>query len=120
MLEAFALLLAFQLLGEALAHLSGWPLPGPVIGMALLFIAWPWLQRWQQRLEALADTLLTNFGLLFVPAGVGVMVHASLLAQWWGPLLLAVLVGTVGTMALAAWLMQTLSRAQARGRERKP
>jgi holin-like protein len=115
MLEAFALLLAFQLLGEALAYLSPWALPGPVIGMALLFIAWPWLERWQQRLDGVADTLLTHFGLLFVPAGVGVMVHATLLAQWWGPLLLAVLAGTVGTLALAAWLMQALSRAQRRG-----
>lgn len=109
MLEAFALLLGFQLLGEALAHLSHLPVPGPVLGMALLFLAWPALGRWQQRLEALADTLLLNFGLLFVPAGVGVMVHAHLLAQWWGPLLLAVLAGTVGTLAVGAWMMQKLA-----------
>ncbi len=110
MLEAFALLLAFQLLGEALAHLTGLPLPGPVVGMALLFLAWPRLVRWQQRLDALATQLLANFGLLCVPAGVGVMVHAHLLAQWWGPLLLAVFAGTVGTLVLGAWLMQRLSR----------
>ena len=110
MLEALALLLAFQLLGEALAHLTGLPLPGPVVGMALLFIAWPALLRWQSRLEGLATQLLSHFGLLFVPAGVGVMVHAHLLAQWWGPLLLAVLVGTVGTLVVGAWLMQRLSK----------
>lgn len=39
MLEALALLLAFQLLGEALAHLRRSPLPGPVIRMALLLRA---------------------------------------------------------------------------------
>lgn len=110
MLEALALLLAFQLLGEALAHLLRLPLPGPVIGMALLFFAWPRLLRWQPRLEALAAQLLTNFGLLFVPAGVGVMVHAHLLAQWWPALLLAVLAGTLGTLAVGAWLMQRLTR----------
>ncbi|MBN8505760.1 MAG: CidA/LrgA family protein [Burkholderiales bacterium] len=110
MLEALALLLAFQLLGEALTHLGGLPLPGPVVGMALLFIAWPSLARWQRRLEDLATQLLSHFGLLFVPAGVGVMVHAHLLAQWWGPLLLAVLAGTVGTLVVGAWLMHRLSK----------
>ena len=45
MLEALATLLAFQLLGEAVTHLVGWPVPGPVVGMALLFLAWPMLPR---------------------------------------------------------------------------
>lgn len=110
MLEALALLLGFQLAGEALAHLLSLPLPGPVIGMALLFLAWPWLGRWQARLEQLSTQLLANFGLLFVPAGVGVMVHAHLLSMWWPALLAAVAAGTLGTLALGAWLMQRLSR----------
>ena len=81
MLEALATLLAFQLLGEAVTHLVGWPVPGPVVGMALLFLAWPALSRLQTRLGGVADALLANFGLLFVPAGVGVMLHAALLAE---------------------------------------
>jgi holin-like protein len=44
MLESLLTLLAFQLLGEAIAHGAQLPLPGPVIGMALLFLAWPLLQ----------------------------------------------------------------------------
>lgn len=110
MLEALATLLVFQLLGEALAHVSGWPIPGPVIGMAALFLAWPLLKVLQQRLANVADPLLANFGLLFVPAGVGVMLHAGLLARWWLPLLLGVLVSTVVTLALCAWMFQALRR----------
>lgn len=114
MLESLLTLLAFQLLGEAIAHGAQLPLPGPVIGMALLFLAWPLLERLQQRLEHSADALLGNFGLLFVPAGVGVMVHAHLLAQWWGPLLLAVLLSTAGTMAVGALLFQWLAKWKAK------
>ena len=110
MLEALATLLAFQLLGEAVTHLVGWPVPGPVVGMALLFLAWPMLPRLHARVAAVAESLLANFGLLFVPAGVGVMLHASLLADWWAPLLLAVVASTAATMALAAGLFVALRR----------
>ena len=110
MLEALATLLAFQLLGEAVTHLVGWPVPGPVVGMALLFLAWPALSRLQTRLGGVADALLANFGLLFVPAGVGVMLHAALLADWWAPLLVAVIASTAATMALAAGLFVWLRR----------
>ena len=110
MLEALAALLAFQLLGEALAYASGVPVPGPVIGMALLFLAWPWLQRLHARLGAVADTLLANFGLLFVPAGIGVMLHIGLIALWWAPLLAGIVLSSAVTMVLSAWLFQRLRR----------
>jgi holin-like protein len=109
MLEGLATLLAFQLLGEAIAHITRLPVPGPVIGMALLFLAWPHLPRLQERLGSVADGLLAHFGLLFVPAGVGVMLHASLIAAWWAPLLLGVVVSTALTMLLGAWLFQRLT-----------
>jgi holin-like protein len=115
MLEALATLLAFQLVGEVVAHLSRWPVPGPVIGMALLFFAWPALQRLRSRLDGVADTLLANFGLLFVPAGVGVMLHAGLLRDWWAPLLVAVLVSTAATMAVTAGLFVAWRRRRRGG-----
>ena len=112
MLEALATLLAFQLLGEAVAHLSGLPIPGPVLGLAALFVAWPVLPKLHARLSTVADALLTNFSLLFVPAGVGVMLHAGLIAAWWAPLLLGVVLSTALTMGLAAWLFTLLRRGK--------
>ena len=112
MLEALAALLAFQLLGEVIARLSGLPVPGPVIGMTLLFLAWPALGKLQERLGSVADTLLANFGLLFVPAGVGVMLHAGLIALWWAPLLAAVAISSAVTMLFGAWLFQRLRRGR--------
>lgn len=114
MLEALTVLLLFQLLGEALSYLLKLPLPGPVIGMVALFLAWPHLKRAQAAVEQLSGALLGHMGLLFVPAGVGVMLHLGLLATWWLPLLLALVASTALTMALAVWLFTALKARAAR------
>lgn len=110
MLEALTAILLFQLLGEALAFVLTLPLPGPVIGMVGLFIAWPYLGRMRQAIEQISATLLGHLGLLFVPAGVGVMLHIGLIARWWLPLLLAVVLSTAVAMATAAWLFDRMQR----------
>lgn len=113
MIGAFATLLACQLAGEILARALHLPVPGPVIGMVLLFLGL--LLRRQSAppgLAATADALLGNLGLLFVPAGVGVVLYLPLLARDWAPLSLAVLVGTLTAIActgrLAQWLLRRM------------
>ena len=110
MLEALTTILLFQLLGEALAWLLHLPLPGPVIGMVGLFIAWPYLGRVREAVDRFASGLLAHLGLLFVPAGVGVMLHAGLIAEWWLALLVAVVASTAFAMGLAALLFDRLRR----------
>jgi putative effector of murein hydrolase LrgA (UPF0299 family) len=99
MLEALSVVLALQLLGESLSHGLNLPIPGPVIGLFGLFMTWPLLTRLQGRLDELSTSVLSHLGLLFVPAGVGVSLHLSLIAAWWAPLLLA-LVGSLAATAL--------------------
>jgi holin-like protein len=55
-----------------------------------------------------ADTLLANLGLLFVPAGVGVVIYGPVLASNWVPIALAVLVGTLVGIAVTGRLAQAL------------
>ena len=88
MLRGLAVLLLFQLVGESLVFLLGVSIPGPVVGLVLLFAALPVLDRlWRQEaasIDEAAETLLSNLGLFFVPAGVGVVALASILsAQIW-------------------------------------
>ena len=73
MTAALALLLAFQLAGETLRVALHLPVPGPVIGMALLLvylIIRP--EGPSTELRNTAGGLLQNLSLLFVPAGTGV------------------------------------------------
>ena len=99
------LLLAFQLAGEFLHRVMHVPLSGPLLGMALLLLA---LVLWGGPSPGLQDTtrpLLASLALLFVPAGVGVVLHLDVLAADAWPIGLAVLAGTliaVGTTGLVA------------------
>ena len=74
------------------------------------FLAWPVLKRVQPEVEKLSAVLLSHLGLLFVPAGVGVMLHLGLLSAWWWPLLVALVLSTVVTMMLSVWLFTRLRR----------
>jgi holin-like protein len=115
MIRGFATLLFFQLAGEVLSRLLGLPVPGPVVGLVLLLVGlelgWPG----GEGLEQVAGGLLGNLSLLFVPAGVGVMLHAPRLAAEWPAILAALLVSTVATLAVTGWVTERLSRGTARG-----
>ena len=94
-LRGIALLLLFQAAGEGLAQLYRLPLPGPVVGMALLLVAlqWSWIRG---AVAAAADLLLAHLSLLFIPVGVGVVTHLDLVSRY-GLKLLAVI-------ALSTWI----------------
>ena len=89
-LRGLAWLLAFQSAGELLSRGLQLPFPGPVIGMILLLPALRW-QVVREPVGVCADFLLAHLSLLFVPVGVGVMTHLSLVSQY-GIRILAVLV----------------------------
>jgi holin-like protein len=87
-------LLVFQCLGEVLVRLLRLPVPGPVIGMALLFAALAWRGGPSAELRGTAQSLLQHLSLLFVPAGVGVMLHLQRMADEWLPLVVALVAST--------------------------
>ena len=84
-----------------------------MIGLVLLF-CWLLLRHGDgdapDSLARTADALLTNLGLLFIPAGVGVVIYGRLLARNWAPISLAVLVGTLLGIAFTGRLAQALFR----------
>lgn len=103
-LSALTILFLYQLVGEVLVYLLHLPVPGPVIGMALLFITLLW-RGLAAPLKDASNNLLQHFSLLFVPAGVGVMVHFNRLASEWLPITAALLVSTVLTLLVTAWVI---------------
>jgi holin-like protein len=122
---AFALLIAAQLIGEVLRRALHLPLPGPVIGMFLLAVTLVTVgRRWIQPkpdtnaappLTQLSNGLITNMGLLFVPAGVGIITEMSVLKQAWLPILAGLLVSTVLGLVVTAGVMHAVSSRSAIG-----
>jgi holin-like protein len=108
MVRGLTLLLLFQLCGEFLSRIFSLPIPGNVIGMGLLLIALTVGLVDVKWLEEAADLLLSNLGLFFVPAGVGVMVYSDLIAAEWLPITVATVLSTFVVMAVTGKLAQKL------------
>ena len=109
-LNGITLLLIYQLAGEVGVQLLHWPVPGPVLGMLLLFLTLLLRKGIAPSVGAASTALLSHLSLLFVPAGVGMMVHFKHLANEWLPIVVALVLGTVVTMATSALVMQGASR----------
>lgn len=110
MIPALATLLVFQLIGEALVRALSVPIPGPVVGMALLLLALVLRPATLPAIKPTTHTLLQHLSLLFVPAGVGVMLHLQRLgdeALAIGVALVAsTLVGLASAALTMAWLIK--------------
>ncbi len=111
-LRGLACLLLLQSIGELLSRGLSLPFPGPVIGMVLLLIAlrWPVVR---EPVSVCADFLLSHLSLLFVPVGVGVMTHLSLISQYGGRMLLVIVLSTVTGLAVTALVLHILWRKDA-------
>ncbi|WP_033070128.1 CidA/LrgA family protein [Thalassospira australica] len=108
MIAAFALILVCQLFGEVISELFDLPVPGPVIGLVLLFFGLLIKRNPPKVLTDAADNLLIHFSLLFVPAGVGVVTQIDRLKGDWLPIAAALTLSTLMTIVLTALLMSRL------------
>ena len=118
-LRMLALLLACQLAGETVSRATNIPVPGPVIGLVLVFAGLLWLKRVPEPLERTSRGLLDNLSLLFVPAGVGVVQHLDILRAQWLPIAAAILGSTLLTMWVTAAAMLATEALLARGTRAK-
>ena len=110
MLAALAALLVCQLAGEAIVRAAALPLPGPVLGMALLFGLMLARAPLPKAVGSTADGLLKHLSLLFVPAGVGVVQNLARLGQDGVRLIAVVVLGTIIALAVTALTFEYLAR----------
>lgn len=119
MLVGFGLLLLCQLAGEALSRSLGLPLPGPVIGMALLLALLLMRERCAPvlpkevndgALERTGNGLLSHLSLMFVPAGVGVVQRLDLFASHGAALLATLVLSTALALAASVAAFRIIAR----------
>ncbi|MDM8545889.1 CidA/LrgA family protein [Candidatus Venteria ishoeyi] len=109
-INGITILLLYQLIGEISVLLLKIPVPGPVVGMLLLFLSLLLRHKLAESLATSSNALLTHLPLLFVPAGVGVMVHFQRLQNEWLPITLALIFSTVITLIITAGIMRMSQR----------
>lgn len=112
MLFGFFIIIGFAFLGDMISQGFGIVIPGPVIGMILLFSMLMIRKSIPQALDEAGQGILKYIGLLFVPAGAGISLYLELLVEKWDVILLASVTSTILTLGIAAWLFQTFAEAE--------
>ncbi|GGE31332.1 murein hydrolase transporter LrgA [Agaricicola taiwanensis] len=124
MLHAVAVLLVAQLAGEILVRLSGIPVPGPVVGMLLLIIGLVLRQHALGGADveaaagpvaSVADTLLRNMSLMFIPAGCGIIERLDDVAPHVLALMVILIVSTFLALVATACTFVAVRRLTSRG-----
>ncbi len=110
MIRGLTLLLLCQLAGEIVVRSLGLVFPGPVLGMFMLLFVLLYFGGPGSDLNALADGILRNLSLLFVPAAVGIIQQVGLLREHW----IAVSVALVGSTLLTLLVTVAVFRGVAR------
>lgn len=98
MVGAIAILLGCQLVGEVVARAMTLPVPGPVIGLALLVVLLSVYPELARSAGPTARAILANLSLLFVPAGVGVVGNLGVLSENWLAFAVILLASTIAAM----------------------
>ena len=120
MLEQIARVLCWLCVGEIAARSGLLPLPAPVTGLILLYAELAFRGKLPEDLGVLADRLLQFLGMLFVPAGVGVIAHLHVLKTEALPILAAIVGGTAITLFVTMVVANLLSVAMAKRRGQVP
>ena len=108
MLNSLIWLLGYQLVGELISRGLSLPVPGSVLGMLLLFLTFCVTKSIPSHLKQTVPALLQHLSLLFIPAGVGVLLWRKLLVAYAWQLMIIVLVATVLTGVSSAALLHWL------------
>lgn len=111
MVNGLMWLLGCQLVGEVVVRLTDLPVPGPVVGMAVL-LALLVLRRAGDDATVVraADGLLRHLQLLFVPAGVGVVAYVAVIREDALPITVAMLGSWLAGLLAVGWTAKLLTR----------
>ncbi|MCE2657923.1 MAG: CidA/LrgA family protein [Rubrivivax sp.] len=111
-LHGLVILLLCQSAGEGLSRGLQLPLPGPVMGLLLCLPLLALVPAARSPVEAATQPMLQHLSLLFVPVGVGVILHLPLLAQHGLAIALVLLLSTLCGLAVTALVLKRLLPAR--------
>jgi holin-like protein len=111
-LAGLALLVLLNYLGEWLVHVAHAPVPGSVVGMLILTVL---LETGVVPIEPVrpaADLLVRHLALLYVPAGVAVIVYVSVVRQDLVAITGAGLASLVAVLLVVGLIVQRFERGE--------
>jgi holin-like protein len=109
-LGALTVLLVCQLAGEVLARALALPLPGPVVGTSSSALRARHRMGVPGDLHDTAQGLLSHLSLLFVPAGVGIVLHVARIRSEWLAFVSALVLSSLVTLVVTALVFRLVAR----------
>ena len=117
MLKSIFIIFLFQLIGESIQKYFELTIPGPVIGLILLLISFILLKnsknifvnKAKNEIISTATHISNYLSLLFVPIGVGVVMHLSYLEKNYIEVLGVIFFSTILTIGFTALVMEAIN-----------
>lgn len=110
LISGLLVLLVFQCIGEALQAYFNLSVPGPVIGMLLLFLGLCLYQEVPQAIAKASQSLIPLLALMFLPASAGLFFLGSQFDNQWPAIIAAVVIGSLLSLVFNSLLMKWLCK----------
>ena len=106
------IIFGFLAIGELIVWLTGIKLPSSIIGMLLLTacLQLKWINL--RRVEGIANFLVKNLGIFFIPPGVALMLHLNIIKAQLLPIIAASAVSTVVVIIVTGQIHQLVRKYQ--------
>ena len=126
MLRSLFIIFFYQLLGEAIQKFFEINIPGPVIGLILLLLTFIFFskkftqsKKIIKEISTISHQIINYLSLLFVPIGVGVVMHINYLGDNLFIIFSIIIIGTLATLVFTAIVMEkTINFEKKNGKRR--
>lgn len=127
MLKSIFVIFLYQLIGESVQKYFELTIPGPVIGLIFLLFSLvllrqtksAFIKKTKEEISQTSNYITGYLSLLFVPIGVGVVMHLSYLEQNYIPVLGVIFISTILTIGFTAVLMEKINNYQKKNDRKK-
>jgi len=126
MLKSLFIIFFYQLLGEAIQKFFEINIPGPVIGLILLLLTFIFFskkftqsKKIIKEISTISHQIINYLSLLFVPIGVGVVMHINYLGDNLFTIFSIIIIGTLATLVFTAFVMEKIINFEKKNGKRR-
>jgi len=126
MLKSLFIIFFFQLLGEVIQKIFAINIPGPVIGLILLLLSFIFFskrltqsKKMIKEISVTSNQIINYLSLLFVPIGVGVVMHINYLGDNLFKIFSIITIGTLATLVFTAFVMEKIINLEKKNGKRR-
>ena len=126
MLKSLFIIFFYQLLGEAIQKIFEINIPGPVIGLILLLLSFiiffkklTHSKKIIKEISLTSNQIINYLSLLFVPIGVGVVMHINYLGDNLFKIFSIITIGTLATLVFTAFVMEKIINVEKKNGKRR-